>query len=448
MTPQDRIDTGFAPWSLMTPDPAKARATKPQGQSTAAAVHEDKRAPQMAADNGYMFGEDGFTFGDLLDVVNPLQHLPVIGAVYRSITGDDAAPGAKMAGGAIYGGPVGFASAMINSAIEEHTGDDVMGHMLAMVGLGDDAEGAPSDAVSGGEALARAGTSGQPAAAGQSAATQSAAGPMVAPGIAPIGAEAQLAARAVGTNGALELDPAQAAFLEKLAGRAAGGSDPDSDSEPLDAILNTHQKAAASPATSNQAVGGKSSDFGGVARISGEMAQHLAMLAQAGSPSQALAQQAQQAQAQQAQAARPGGAQSANTADMRSASAKYSAALPRSINGDEPAANPFAALQAKQDEPDPFETAMKRLGLTPPTVSTRGGEDTENKLMQAAFPEQTAAPSQTANLAGMAGITPPPGVGSMVGSGVGSAVGSGAGDGIPSAMMDALNRYQAMKQQG
>lgn len=423
MTPQDRIDTGFAPWSLMTPDPAKARATRPQVQ-TAAAVHEDKRAPEMAPDDGYMFGDDGLSFGDVLDIVNPLQHLPVVGALYRSITGDEASPGAKLAGGAIYGGPIGLASAMINNAIEETTGDDVMGHMLAMVGLGDEG-GDAVDGLADGDALAGSGSG--PAA--PAVASAGAAGLTLPPGTVPIGAEAELAALAMAagpsnSGGARQLDQAQAAFLERLAGKAsgtdgasnaAGAIRAQTDSEPLDALLTGQQ-----PPTASQ--GGGSKDYRGVARLSPEMAQHLAMLAQAGSPSQALA---QQAAAQQGQTVRPAAAQSQT--DMRSASAKYSAALPLSIDGAEPTANPFAALQAKADEPDPFETAMNRLGLNPPTVKTRGGEDTQSKVMEAAFgPGQ----SQTANLAEAAGITAQP------------------GGGVPSAMMDALNRYQAMKQQG
>ncbi|RVU36255.1 hypothetical protein EOI86_13635 [Hwanghaeella grinnelliae] len=427
MTPQDRIDTGFAPWSLMTPDPAKARATRPQVQ-TAARVHEDKRAPEMAPDDGYLFGDDGLSFGDVLDIVNPLQHLPVVGALYRSITGDEASPGAKMAGGAIYGGPLGFASAMINNAIEETTGDDVMGHMLAMVGLGEDG-GEGGDGIAAGDALADSGAAGP---AGANAGTT---GPTLPPGTIPVGSEAELAAMAMaagmsnpGTSnggGARQLDQAQAAFLERLAAKASGGSNAagaiqaETDAEPLDALLAGQQTAAVEKGSGRK-------DYRGVARLSPEMAQHLAMLAQAGSPSQALA---QQAAAQQTQGTRPAGSQAraSEQQDMRAASAKYSAALPLSIDGAAPAANPFAALQAKADEPDPFETAMNRLGLNPPTVKTRGGEDTQSKVMEAAFgPGQ----SQTANLAEAAGITAPPGAA------------------VPSAMMDALNRYQAMKQQG
>lgn len=416
MTPQDRIDTGFAPWSLMTPDPAKARATSGHVQ-TAKAVHEDKRAPEMAADDGYMFGEDGLTFGDVLDIVNPLQHLPVVGAVYRSITGDEMEPGAKMAGGALFGGPIGFASAMVNNAIEEHTGDDVMGHMLAMVGLGGDGAG---DGIADGTAVAQApisdASAGLPATAMQASGSQIA-GPLVAPGTFPAGAEAQLAAdaiNAVNAGTAMQLDSKQAAFLERLAARGAGNGGPDAESEPLDALL-TGAPAAAANANAN-----RRADYAGVARVSNEMAKHLSMLAQTGAPNQALPQMPQPLQPAAGQSRAP------SPADMRAASAKYSAALPVSIDGSAPAANPFAAIQARQNQPDPFETAMNRLGLNPPTMTGRGGENTESKLMEAAFGK---GQSQTATLADAAGITAPPGE-------------------VPSAMLDALQRYQAMKQQG
>ena len=34
------------------------------------------------------FGSDGFSFLDVLDIINPLQHLPVISTLYRQVTGD------------------------------------------------------------------------------------------------------------------------------------------------------------------------------------------------------------------------------------------------------------------------------------------------------------------------------------------------------------------------
>lgn len=79
-----------------------------------------------------LFGEDGFTFADLLDIVNPLQHIPIIGTIYRRITGDTLDPGARLAGGALFGGPIGVAVAGLNAALEDATGRDAGEHVLAL----------------------------------------------------------------------------------------------------------------------------------------------------------------------------------------------------------------------------------------------------------------------------------------------------------------------------
>ncbi len=51
------------------------------------------------------------TFGTLLDVANPLQHIPGVSAGYRAVTGDKISDGAKLGGhvalGAMVAGPVG-----------------------------------------------------------------------------------------------------------------------------------------------------------------------------------------------------------------------------------------------------------------------------------------------------------------------------------------------------
>jgi hypothetical protein len=52
--------------------------------------------------NGNSFG-----FRDLIDIVNPLQHIPIIGSIYRWATGDRPGEAAQIAGDALYGGPIG-----------------------------------------------------------------------------------------------------------------------------------------------------------------------------------------------------------------------------------------------------------------------------------------------------------------------------------------------------
>jgi hypothetical protein len=65
------------------------------------------------------FGENGLDLGDLLDVINPLQHIPVISSIYRNLTGDEISPAARLAGGTLYGGPVGLVSAFVSGVVED-----------------------------------------------------------------------------------------------------------------------------------------------------------------------------------------------------------------------------------------------------------------------------------------------------------------------------------------
>lgn len=80
--------------------------------------------------------EDTFSFGDVVDVINPLQHLPVVSMVYRGITGDKLHPMAQIIGGALYGGPVGAVTGTINAISQVQTGKDIGDHAMGLVGLG------------------------------------------------------------------------------------------------------------------------------------------------------------------------------------------------------------------------------------------------------------------------------------------------------------------------
>lgn len=72
-------------------------------------------------------------FGDLLQALNPLQNLPIVGTIYRELTGQTIEPSARVLGGLIYGGPIGIASALVNAIVEDDSGKDIGGHMMAMV---------------------------------------------------------------------------------------------------------------------------------------------------------------------------------------------------------------------------------------------------------------------------------------------------------------------------
>lgn len=79
---------------------------------------------------------DSFGFGDIIDMVNPLQHIPLIGHVYRSLTGDEIKPISQIVGGSIFGGPAGAAIGLVNTVIREETGDDMAGNAYSMIAYG------------------------------------------------------------------------------------------------------------------------------------------------------------------------------------------------------------------------------------------------------------------------------------------------------------------------
>jgi hypothetical protein len=68
----------------------------------------------------------------IIDIINPLQHIPVISSIYRHLTGDEISPAARIAGDALYGGPIGAAVAVANVAVESNTGRDIGENVFAM----------------------------------------------------------------------------------------------------------------------------------------------------------------------------------------------------------------------------------------------------------------------------------------------------------------------------
>ena len=94
-------------------------------------------------------GGSGFSFGDLVDVLNPLQHIPVVSTLYRRLTGDEIDPMSRVAGGALFGGWIGGVASVANALIERATGDDLGGHIAtAFLGDGEETDTAqPATAV-------------------------------------------------------------------------------------------------------------------------------------------------------------------------------------------------------------------------------------------------------------------------------------------------------------
>ncbi len=76
---------------------------------------------------------DGFSFDDFLDIINPLQHIPIVSTIYRKLTGDTIKPFERLAGDTLYGGLWGAVSSVANLAFEQMTGKDFGDTALALV---------------------------------------------------------------------------------------------------------------------------------------------------------------------------------------------------------------------------------------------------------------------------------------------------------------------------
>lgn len=104
-----------------------------QRQVAEAKSTETKKETESEIDGEqHLFGEDGFTFDDFLDIINPLQHIPVISTIYRELTGDQIAMMPRVLGGTLFGGPIGAGVAIVNAAIHQESGKDLGGHVMAM----------------------------------------------------------------------------------------------------------------------------------------------------------------------------------------------------------------------------------------------------------------------------------------------------------------------------
>ncbi|MBI2256343.1 MAG: hypothetical protein HYU58_17100 [Proteobacteria bacterium] len=78
-------------------------------------------------------GPDGeFGWDDFVDIINPLQHIPVVAQIYRAVTGDQAY-GLSNFIGALPFGPISVASAIADTVVRAQTGRDAGTDMAAAV---------------------------------------------------------------------------------------------------------------------------------------------------------------------------------------------------------------------------------------------------------------------------------------------------------------------------
>jgi hypothetical protein len=91
--------------------------------------------------------DHSISFHDILHALNPLQYLPVIGTIYRAVTGDQIPEMVRRAGSLVVstllGGPIGAITNVASTIFEKITGIDVDKTMQTAL-VGHPSENAPS----------------------------------------------------------------------------------------------------------------------------------------------------------------------------------------------------------------------------------------------------------------------------------------------------------------
>ena len=132
---------GTTATNLQATDVSAIATSNPTSSSTAI---DARRYTQWDRTATEVHTDGNMSFGDFIDMINPLQHIPVASSVYRAITGDTINPISRIAGDILYGGAFGVASALMggagaigNSVMEASTGKDTTSYVVASL-FGDD----------------------------------------------------------------------------------------------------------------------------------------------------------------------------------------------------------------------------------------------------------------------------------------------------------------------
>lgn len=110
------------------------------------AVTDSRRYTQFDRTATHAGEATDFDFGDFLDMINPLQHIPGVSAIYRAVTGEEIHPVSRVTGDLMYGAAMGGATLMISAIgaiadtlIQTQTGQSIGGNAVSWL-FGPDGE--------------------------------------------------------------------------------------------------------------------------------------------------------------------------------------------------------------------------------------------------------------------------------------------------------------------
>jgi hypothetical protein len=211
------------------------------------------KAAASAPGASHAWKDGSFGFHDLLDTLNPLQHIPVIGSIYRWATGDEPGNVARIVGDGIFGGVIGLGAGLLSVAVKEETGKDP-GEMMIAALTGESAAQVKLGAAAA-QPVAAAAQPGTAAAPATTASAPTAAAPAAAPPLAivaapphpfiPLFAAPQTAGAAAPTTAAEQAFIAQNAAFQRGAFGQGGAPHPVTAQIPL--VLTGPQQQFVAP---------------------------------------------------------------------------------------------------------------------------------------------------------------------------------------------------------
>jgi hypothetical protein len=97
------------------------------GQANSAAAPATAKAGKSFS----LWEQESFGFGDFLDIINPLHHVPIVATLYRNMSDDKIGMAPRVIGGALWGRIGGFVSGIVNALVSWFTGKDIGDHIYA-----------------------------------------------------------------------------------------------------------------------------------------------------------------------------------------------------------------------------------------------------------------------------------------------------------------------------
>lgn len=127
----DRMAGSVPSWG--PPQTPQEEVTQALAATSSRLSPDTSMALSLSAEQAEKKPEESFGFFDLIDMVNPLQHIPIVGTLYRALTGDEIKPIAQIVGGAVFGGAIGAAGGIANAIVQSETGKDIGDNALSFI---------------------------------------------------------------------------------------------------------------------------------------------------------------------------------------------------------------------------------------------------------------------------------------------------------------------------